>query len=316
MTRGGRDPVLILNPRAGGLRNAQEADRVATAAGNIFGTRALRTRESAHARELGRAARLNRAPEVVVAGGDGTVHQVVQGFFDVGPARGGPEPPLPTLTLLPLGTGNDLARCLGVPLDWEEALARARNPTRIRRLDLMETEVDGERCMAVNAVILGSGGRVGALLTSEEKDRWGPLAYLRSGAEVVLDLQPLRVSLSIDGAAPETLEVLNVVAGNGRYAGGGIPIAPGSIPWDGAMDLVVVGSVGTPAVLAMAGAILREEDPEHEAYRHVQVREMTVEAAAGEKLPVSVDGENARARRVSVALRPGLLPIRIPGGEE
>ena len=244
-------------------------------------------------------------PEILVAGGDGTVHEVVEGLLDAEPDE------MPVLTILPLGTGNDLARSLEVPREWTEALDLRGGPGTVRELDLMEMELDGHREVAVNAVVVGNGGRVGEVLDDREKARWGPLSYLRSAMEVAFELEPVEVRLALDDGKPETMAILNVVVANGRYAGGGVPIAPRADPHDGRLEVVTVLDTPLRQVLGMLPTLLREEDPEHPSYRHRTAGRVAVETVGDRPLPVSVDGENVHARSVSVTLTSLRIPVRV-----
>lgn len=305
--------VLVLNPAAGGC--PEDPDPVVEAVGALGPLRVLVTEGEADARRFGAAAGEAGAPEIVVAGGDGTVHQVVQGLLD---ARGGHpgtrefHPGLPTVSILPLGTGNDLARCLGIPLDWERAVELLRSGGRIRRLDLMGVTMDGEDRYAVNAVVVGSGGRVGEVLDPDEKERWGPLSYLRSAAEVILHLEPVAVDLEVDGGEPEATEVLNLVVANGGYAARGVPISPGADPGDGLLDLVVVREAGIADLVAILPVLLHGSHPDHPAYQHRKVREVRVATAGPDPLPVSLDGEHHEAGTIRVRVLPDLIPVRVP----
>ena len=302
-----RARVLIVNPAAGG---APEADEVLAAIRRKGGDVALHvTAAAGDARRFAREAVRSGAAELWVAGGDGTIHEAVLGLRDAGDHRS------TVLHPVPLGTGNDLARSLDIPLNWEEAIEALSGPARTLELDVMEVEVDGDALVAVNAVIAGNGGRIGEVLDAEGKAWWGPLSYLRGAVEVALELEPVPVSIRIDDGPARHERILNVVAANGRYAGHGVPIAPGARPDDGQLELVTMGEATLPQVLAMMPALLREEDPEHEAYRHERVRVVDIEADGEAPIPVSVDGENSEARRLRVALSDTGLSVRVPDTE-
>lgn len=305
--------VLVLNPAAGGCPD--DPDEVVEAVRALGPFRVLVTEGEGDARRFGAAAARAGAREIVVAGGDGTVHQVVQGLLDAGGESveaGEPHPGLPVLSIVPLGTGNDLARCLGIPLEWERAVELLRGGGRLRRLDLMAVTLDGEERAAVNAVVVGSGGRVGEVLDPEEKERWGPLSYLRSAAEVILDLEPVGVELVEDGGEPAAMEVLNLVVANGRYAARGIPISPGADPGDGHLDLVVVREAGIRDLVAMLPVLLHGSHPDHPAYEHRRISAVRITATGPEPLPLSLDGEHHAAREIRVRVLPDALPVRVP----
>lgn len=312
-----REAVLVVNPAAG---SGVDPEAVASTVRSLVPARVLVTESGGDARRFGRIAVEAGARQVVVAGGDGTVHDVVAGLRDaVGATPRGPlaaadvrSAGLPELTILPTGTGNDLARCLGIPLDWEVAAGLLRDGHPVRMLDLVEASRDGEDETVVNAAVVGSGGRVGQVLDPEDKERWGPLSYLRSAAEVVLHLEPVAVTIAADGEEPWALDALNVVLANGRYAARGVPIAPGADPSDGVLDLVVVRDARFREVLGMVPPLLHESHPDHPAYHHRRVRTVRISARGPSPLPVSLDGENHRARDMEFRVLPSLLPVRVP----
>ena len=126
---------------------------------------------------------------VVAAGGDGTVHLVANGLMRAGPTAD----TRPALGVLPLGTGNDLARTLGLPLKASpiEALDALRRAER-HCLDLIRVSHDGDdehTDYAVNVCAGGFSGTVDEILTSEMKQTWGPLAYLVGAVKAMPDLR-------------------------------------------------------------------------------------------------------------------------------
>lgn len=293
--------VVILNPAAGGGLDPTE---VAAAIRERLGARVVVPEGAERVRPRTAEEARRGARVVVAAGGDGTVRAVAAGLADAGAAG-----EVPVLAVLPLGTGNDLARSLGMPMDFEDALEHLATDPEPRSLDLLRVRLDGEESWAVNAVVAGNGGRVGDLLDTPAKERWGPLSYLRSAAEVALELEPRRVELTVDGEAPERVEILNVVAANGETAAGGVTIAPGASPLDGRLEVTVVSVTGLGEVAHIAASLLAGRDPESDAYHRLRAGSMRVRALDGAPLPVSVDGENGGAEEVEVELVAGALRV-------
>jgi diacylglycerol kinase (ATP) len=171
---------------------------------------------------------------VVAAGGDGTITEVVGGLAASGSRA--------CMGLLPLGTGNDLARTLAVPLDVTAALAVLLE-RRERAIDLIRAEVDGSAAgHAVNVAAGGFSGRVDEELTAEAKGRWGVLAYLFGAAKALPDLTGYNTTVTWDDHETEQVDALNIVVANGRSCAGGKMVAPLANPEDGLMDVVIVRS--------------------------------------------------------------------------
>lgn len=291
------DIVILVNPAAGGGSAVDVLDRPLA-----DGSRAnvVRTAGRGDAERFAREWAERGADLIVAAGGDGTIHEVVAGL-----AASGDAPPL---GVIPLGTGNDLARSLGVPLELDEALAVLIEGTD-RDLDLIDATLDGEARIFVNAMTGGFSGRLHDTLDPEVKRRWGPLSYMRSAVDVMGEGEVWRVRVTIDGRERE-LDAMNIVVANGRFAGRGIPIAPHADPFDGLLDLAVVLEAPLLHLSRLLPSLMRGEDPGDELF--LTARGRRVEFETDRPIPLSVDGEGTEARTVVCELRAGVLRVRVP----
>lgn len=293
--------LVILNPTSG--RGTDPAEFSATVRESLS-CRVSLTQEEGDAARLAAEAVAAGATRIVAAGGDGTVRGVVEGMV----RAGADAVSTPELGLIPLGTGNDLARTVGIPLQLKAAVALLAGSSTTRPLDLLRVTRDGRESWAANAVVVGNGARLGTVLDSDDKTFWGPLSYLRSAVEVVVDLQPVSVLWQVDDAEPEAFEVLNVVAANGAGAGRGVPIAPGADPFDGRLDAVVIESAPSGQIVQIGTALLAGGDADSPAYHRRAARRVLMESKQG-PLPVSVDGEPEEASVLEVELVAGRLRL-------
>jgi YegS/Rv2252/BmrU family lipid kinase len=183
----------------------------------------------------------------VAVGGDGTLHVVVAALS----ARG--ELKTRTVGLIPLGTGNDMARTLGIPLEPERA-ARVVAGGIERWMDLLHDEQGG---IVVNAAHLGAGVTASRAATAL-KPVLRRFAYAVGGLAAGLGTRGLPVRVEVDGRvlADGRRRVLMVGVGNGTTIGGGTPLAPDARPDDGLADVVVSFSTGPVRRLAY-GVLLR-----------------------------------------------------------
>ena len=238
---------------------------------------------------------------LVVAGGDGSVHTAVAALH----ARGELSPDRP-LGLLPLGTGNDLARTLGIPLD-PAAAAEALRTGRFRPLDLVVDDAEG---VVVNAVHVGVGAEAAEKATAW-KDRLGRAAYAVGSIAAGAGATGWHLRVEVDGDRVPVDDVLMVGVANGRTVGGGAELAPDAEPDDGLLDVVVAASTGPLARLGFAVALRAGEHVERDDVQVVRGRSVTV---SGEAFPVNADGElygPVSARTWTV--RPGAWSLVVPG---
>jgi YegS/Rv2252/BmrU family lipid kinase len=217
--------------------------------------------------------------QLVLAGGDGSVHLMVATLH--GRSELSADDPI---GLLPLGTGNDLARTLGIPLD-AEAAAAALLAGRPRPLDLIVDDASG---VVVNVVHLGIGAQA-AEQASALKDKIGKAAYAVGSAVAGVREQGWTLRVEVDGAVVHDSEpVLMVGVCNGRTIGGGAEIAPDAELDDGQLDVVVATSTGPLARLGFGVAMRSGEHVEREDVQTFRGREVTV---SGEAFPANADGE-------------------------
>jgi diacylglycerol kinase (ATP) len=177
---------------------------------------------------------------LVVFGGDGTVHEVVNGL----PL--GPDREAPVIAVLPGGTGNDLVRSLGLPPD-PVAAARVLADCLPRRLDLLDC--GGRR--AANGINAGFAAAATERLSRKAKRSLGPLAYVVGGVIAAVDPPTWQARIEVDNELIEG-EALAVVVGNGGSFGGGRWLLPEADLSDGMLDVLVVPAAASKARLGRA----------------------------------------------------------------
>ncbi len=214
-----RRALLIVNEHSrSGREAAEEAEARLRGAGLAVERGRTRSRADVSGRIRERAAALDL---VVVGGGDGSVNAAAPGIIATG---------LP-LGILPLGTANDLARTLGLPLDLAGAVDVIA-AGRTRTIDL--GEVNGQPYF--NVASLGFGVDLTHALTSDAKKRWGPLGYAVAGLRVLRRMRPFHVEITI-GDLRTRSRTIHLAVGNGRHYGGGMTVSEDAAIDDGRLDV-------------------------------------------------------------------------------
>lgn len=235
---------------------------------------------------------------ILACGGDGTVTAAAAGLAGTG---------IP-LAVIPLGTGNLLARNLGLPIDRGEALAVALTG-RDRQLDV------GRANGSLFLTMAGLGLDAKMLDDASEpvKKRLGWVAYVGSALRHLWD-RPMRITLRTDGGPPLRHRASGVIAGNVGALQGGLPLLPDAQPDDGRLDLVVLTARGLGGWLGVAAqVVLRRHGGTDQVLRRT-FRELHVET--GHAHLWELDGEvMGRTRQLVITVRPGTLLVRVPAAE-
>ena len=214
---------------------------------------------------------------VVVGGGDGTINSAARALVDTG---------LP-LGVLPLGTANDFARSVGIPLDLAGA-AHLICEGRTQRIDA--GDVNGH--LFFNVASVGLAADLAKAITTERKRRFGRLSYAMSAAKLMLEARPFHATiLKGDGGDDETAMVrtMQIAVGNGRFYGGGNVVASDARIDDGFLDLY---SLEFAEVWRMALMIPSFPSGAHGSIQEVRTaRAGRFEVITRKPRPVNADGE-------------------------
>jgi YegS/Rv2252/BmrU family lipid kinase len=266
---------IIVNPAAAGGRLGREwsttAERLAEwglSAPVVF------TEAPGHATKLAAAAVADGVARVVVAGGDGTVCEVAEGLH----RAGGGE-----LAILPLGTGNDAARTLGVPHDLEDA-ARAAVDGRCRPVDLIRI---GDR-IVLNAIGVGLTANIN---DRAAKIKWvrGIAVYLIAALSALVGYRAQKVRMVTEEQTFEGTMAILAVHG-GPTTGGGFALTPAAVLDDGLLDACLVEEVGPLGRLARLAAAMRGRLATMKGTHELQAR--WLELHFSEPLPAHLDGNS------------------------
>ncbi len=231
---------------------------------------------------------------VLACGGDGTVTACAEGVTGTG---------VP-LAIIPMGTGNLLARNVGVPMGMDEALAVA--------LGGVQQPIDAGRVNGTMFVVMAGLGLDAQMLndTSDPlKKRLGWFAYAISAVRHLGD-RPMRVTVSADGGRRRRMRASALVVGNVGWLRGGLPLLPDARPDDGMLDAVVLSAGGLTGWLAVAAGIVLRRSAHGRIYR-VQFTKLQV--TLDRERTWELDGEVMEStRQLTVVAQPGALLLRMP----
>ena len=291
--------VAIINPTAGSAtrsansRSLSELARRVFAEANLTGETVF-TEHRGHAHELAEYYARRGFSPVVACGGDGTVNEVASAlaFQDA------------VLGIVPTGSGNGLARELGISLRPVLALATAAQGVD-RTIDVGEL---GGRFF-VNIAGVGLAASVAGLF--ESLAGRGLLRYVQATLSTVFGYTPQTYTMTVAG---ETFEhrALIVELANGRQYGNGALIAPQARLDDGLLDLIVVGPLGPLRMLWGARRLFNGTMTESRGVSRRVARAVTISAA--EPMRFHVDGEVVEGgETLTATVHPGALRVRVPG---
>ena len=303
--------LVVVNPTSGGGRTAALWRTLAPTADLLLSRPEVRqTRRSGEATEITRAALAQGFERIVALGGDGTCHEVVNGFFD--PDSRAAIAPQAIFAFVRSGTGGDLARTfeqLDAPASQLKRIA-ASDATPIDVIGCSWREGGGGWEISVNIASVGQGGDVCKRVDSRRKFLGGALPFAVATLESLAVTRPWRVELRFDDGPVEAHTVRNVVAANGRYHGGGMHIAPMAVPDDGEMDVVLLGALSRLQSLLSGPAIYRGQAHLRSGNSHRRCRKLTVATEAGQApMLLEMDGEVRGTVPLTFELLPSALRL-------
>lgn len=301
------DVTVILNPTAALGRAARRWTELGPVVRGLgTGVEVLETGAPGHATDLATESRRRGRAMVVAAGGDGTAHEVVQGLLgadgDQGPC---------TFAYLPIGTGCDFARGLGLG-DDPVGIARGLTAGEDVQVDVGRADfpaVDAPRYF-LNAANVGLGPfvahRVGR---SRWLRRFGAPAYLIAAGVALLRARPVDISWTADRDGRHDEPILNLSVCNGPSFGGGMRPAPGATLDSGRLHVAIAGPMGMLDAFVQLPRLMGGSRLDHPAIRDFTCEALELEGGPSE---VETDGEVQGSLPVHLQVMAGGLRVRLP----
>lgn len=243
---------------------------------------------------------------IVAAGGDGTVHEALNGIMRH------PAESRPALAVLPTGSGNDTCRTLGIPFDLTEAAVHV--VTGVRK------PFDVGVCNGTyfnNSFAAGLDAKVTAKAVEYKvtKNRDGLWLYLTALLHVLFkDLASHKVRISFDGEPPQGYDTLLMAVTNGPTYGGGFRITPDAVPDDGVFDVCMIDPLSLPNALVRLPFVIMGR---HTGMKVVHMSHHTsVVIESDVPVPAQIDGEVLLESRYDIGMLPGAVQCVVPKENE
>ena len=248
---------------------------------------------------------------MVAVGGDGTLNEVVNGFFH----NGAPIPTTSKLAMIPLGSGGDFRRTLRIPIEPKQAVEVLRTGM-VRRLDAgCVTYQTSEGATAlrhfINIADAGFPGEVVYRVNRGSK-RLGSMTYTVGGAISMLTYSNKPMTVVIDGDTHELAKAQQVVIANCQFYGGGMQIAPSASPTDGVFDVILIKNAGKLETIRgmndiRSGKHLDQANPKMEL---LYGKRISITSPA--RVRIDVDGEDPGFLPALFEIQPGAIEFMTP----
>lgn len=293
-----------MNPAAGAGRTAKKWPQIM----NMLRSTGLRfehdlTEAPRHAIELAKSAAKKGYELVVSVGGDGTINEIVNGLYDAGSLKD------VMLGIISTGTGSDYIRSIGIPRWHKDAGQLLLNPRKLvvdlGAVNYLNNGTMVER-LFVNFAGLGFDAEVVKATTQKFKVLGTIPSYLMGLLSTLLSYKNKEISLKIDGETEER-KVCTIVMSNGKYGGGSMYIAPQADPFDGFLDVMIIGDLSKPDLLRSLPRIYKGTHLTHPKVTTKRAKQ--IEIQANQAMTLQADGELLGGPPASFHILPSALNI-------
>ena len=306
-------PFLVVNPRSANGATAKHFDSIAQAVRNAVGEAAHAfTERPMHAAEVTRKALADGHDLVIAVGGDGTINEVVNGFFD--PLVPGAAPKATrdgaALGILPRGTGGDLRRTVGLDDDlWRcaERLKGEKKAVDVGRVDFIGHDGQPASRYFMNVGEIGVGARVVEIANKSSKMLGGKMTFMLASLRALVGWRDLPVRASFDGGPLEDLTVTTLAIANGRYFGGGMMVAPEAKLEDGLFH-ITIWKGRTLKDFALGSGLYDGTHVKHASTQTRTAKTVRLEPV-DQAVAIEVDGEGIGRLPATFTVLPGALQL-------
>ena len=307
---------VIVNLRSGGGRTRHEWKAIHRSLEAAYPHMSLGiTQRRGDATALVRNALREGHHEIVAVGGDGTINEAVNGFFDAN----GPIAPDAVFGFVTSGTGGDFRKTFGIAPGHEAAIARLKRaqarPVDVGRVNCLTRKGEPTARYFIN---IASFGLSGVIVDKVNRARiaklfGGSFAFAFHSAAGMFGYKNRTIRIRVDGDYDEIATISTVAVANGQYFGGGMRVAPNAKPDDGYFDVIVMSGTSKRQALADMKQIYTGEhldNPAVRALRGVKIMAAPVAETRHRPVLIEVDGESAGQLPATFEILPRALNLR------
>ena len=301
--------LLIINSYAGTIARHWKDIEPQIREHHMYPTEFQFTEAPGHATKMTRTALLQGYHNIVVLGGDGTINEAVNGFFDKG-ALINPEA---TLGILTGGSGNDTIRTLGISRDVTQAIRQLAQGNvklcdagRIRCQGVNGGEIER---MFFNVADVGLGAMVVNKVNHSSKPLGGRIAFLAATTSTFISYRKPTLRFSFDGSPMKEEKTITLVVANGRWFGGGLSPTPTAEIDDGLFSIAVFGDISIPTYVRKISYLMRGKEICHPCITYTTAKKVVVES--DDDVFIEADGEVIGKPPASFEILPKIMRVYV-----
>nr|WP_256558151.1 diacylglycerol kinase family protein [Halobacillus sp. A1] len=291
--------MIIVNPSSGKEEAVDHVEKIEKILeGKEYTVKTVQTEKELDATQFCQDACSQEFDLVVSLGGDGTLNETINGMVD--------QEHRPKLGIVPMGTVNDFARALNIPLDPEAAIETLESDLT-KKVDIGSFN---DRYF-VNIVAIGAIAEATSEVSPEQKTRFGPLAYLMEGVKTLASSNAYPLRIEYDDKVWEGDSFLFLAALT-KSTAGFEKLSPDAKVNDGVLHCYVIKNVNMLRVASIVTAVLRGNLKEDKDVEYFQAKKLRV--SSSEKLHTNVDGEEGDPLPVAMEVKPQHIEVIINEG--
>lgn len=298
--------LIVLNPHAAGGRAGKLWEQIEPALFEYLGELVIAVTQSPDevARHIDQAYQMGLT-RVISIGGDGTNHSLINALISHNEQY--PDDPQMVYGMLPIGTGRDWARSLGIPFNIKDAAKWIAGATP-QSVDVGHIAFNGKSEYFLNIASAGIGGDVANRVDRVHNRR--PWTFLKATVRSILTYQPQAVQVLLDGKEWYEGTTYAVAVANGTTFGHGMVVAPEAKISDGLFDVVMIEGVSKVRVLQALRMIYDGSHLQCPFVRFDRAQAVEIKSP-NSTLGMELDGESAQGSHIQFSIRQGLLKLLV-----